>query len=744
MANKCDQCGNSFPNTAALVQHFGSCPAMKKAQEALGGKVVAKTAAHEGFQCPHPHCDTAFSRKDSFTRHLRETHNMSPVDALREKAKLPQDPRANCKYCGFEMYKKQLPAHYKICKKIPKDQGATAGATASQDLNVSRDSLVSRAGNLDIGEEPEIMSEEEFIKDFIKYMKNPSQGNLSGETPRLYRDKIIHFLNFWKGQSQNFSAGKLVNFGSKINFIQLPHSEEWEGTLGSGSNRSQGLSAYITLIRYLRFLNFKSLDQQKMDKREVYDRENHLNRMDFEAKLRNKNSNAQATVERRENEEIRENLPEGDKRKRVPGEELKRISDLYANSEDRKSMYKDLGERMEEVVRTNIHIPTDVRDFLAFEVLFTAGGMRADAIYKMKVAELYRARKTGDGKRAILGHEQKTKKSYGAAQLIIPERLYNLLILYMKHVRPLLLGTKKESEYVFITQEGTMLDRIKIDFFEKVNKANDGTFKIRGHDFRRLVATLAQESDDPTIRESQPLFMGHSQATVNEHYRTRPSKLAQHAANIDKLWAPGQGGEDLPSVEVDEDEIEQERARINREAQEKRDKEKSERDKKRRAAAPKIDGKFQFAEGDHDIIRRAFEFAKDCDGNQLGTITLAQGKRGGKSHFVQAYEKGGEFKAMVDRLVEEFKDQRDHRGRDIDFALIRTKIGDAYHAMQPRKGKKAASKSSGKGKAKTSKPGTSKEPNKSPAKKKQRGAAAYSDSDSEEEDSSQFSVEDSD
>ena len=49
--------------------------------------------------------------------------------------------------------------------------------------------------------------------------------------------------------------------------------------------------------------------------------------------------------------------------------------------------------------------------------------------------------------------------------------------------------------------------------------------------------------------------------------------------------------------------------------------------------------------------------------------------------------------------------------------------------------KKAASKSSGKGKAKTSKPGTSKEPNKSPAKKKQRGAAAYSDSDSEEEDS---------
>ena len=740
MANKCDQCGNSFPNTAALVQHFGSCPAMKKAQEALGARVAANTTAHEGFQCPH--CDRVYVMKDSLTRHLREKHKVSRVDALREKAKLHQDPRANCIHCGLEMYKKQLSAHYKICKKIPKHQGATAGASASQDLNVSRDSLVSRAGNLDIGEEPEIMSEEEFFKGFTKYMENKNQGNLTGQTPRLYREKVSSFLNFWKGQRQNFSAGKLINFGSKANFIRLPHSEDWEGTLGSGSNRSQGLSAYIQLIRYLRYLNFKSLDQEKMDEEEVYKREGHLNRMYLEASLRNKNSNAQATVERRENEEERENLPEGDKRKRVPGEELKRISDLYANSEDRKSMYKDLGERMEEVVRRKIHIPTDVRDFLAFEVLFTAGGMRADAIYKMKVAELYRARKTGDGKRAILGHEQKTKKAFGAAQIIIPERLYNLLILYMKHVRPLLLGTKKESEYVFITQEGTMLDRIKTDFFEKVNKANDGTFKIRGHDFRRLVATLAQESDDPTIRESQPLFMGHSQATVNEHYRSRQSKLDQHAANISKLWAPAQGGDNLPSVEVDEEEIEQERARINREAQEKRDKEKREQEKKRKAAAPKIDGKFQFADGDHDIIRRAFEFAKDCDGNQLGTITLAQGKRGGKSHFHQAYDKGGEFKAMVDRLVDEFKDQRDHKGRDIDFALIRTKIGDAYHAMA-RKAKKPASKSSGKGKAKAPKPGTSKEANKSPAKKKQRGAAAFPDSDSEEEDSSQFSEEES-
>jgi hypothetical protein len=228
--------------------------------------------------------------------------------------------------------------------------------------------------------------------------------------------------------------------------------------------------------------------------------------------------------------------------------------------------------------------------------------------------------------------------------------------------------------------------------------------------------------------------MGHSQATVNEHYRSRPSKLAQHAANIDKLWAPGQGGEDLPSVEVDEDEIEQERARINREAQEKRDKEKSERDKKRRAAAPKIDGKFQFAEGDHDIIRRAFEFAKDCDGNQLGTITLAQGKHKTKSHFYQAYDSSDrdrEFRRMVDRLAGEFDGQTDRNGREINFTYIRTKIGDAYHAMQ-RKGKKL-------GKAKGPQPGTSKSAKK-PAKKRRRGD---DDSDSEDEDSSVSSEEES-
>ena len=684
----------------------------------------------EGFQCPI--CKEGQSTRGSFKRHLVRTHKFSEKEADSERDKLQGDPRATCKHCGTEMLKRQLPVHYKICKEVPR---AVPKATASQDLNVSRDSLVSRAGNLDVAEEPEVMSEDQFLQGFLDYMKNKDQGNLSGKTPETYMGRIQNFLNFWKGQKENFSVGKLGNFGSKVNFTRLPHPELWVGTLGKATSKNQGISAYIMLIKYLTFLNFHALDQEKMDEDEVYRREGHLNRLHKEAKARIRNLNSQVNMERMENEEDRENLPEGDSQRRIPGEELQRISDLYATSELRETMYRDLGERMEEVLRRNIHTPTDVRDFCAFEVLFESGGMRSDAIYKLTLKELYRSKKVGNGKRAILGHEQKTKNSYGAAQLIIPERLYNLLLLYVKHARPLLFETEKQAEeFVFITQRGTRLYSMSrcTKFFEKVNEANDGTYKTRCHDFRRLVATLAQEHDDPTVRESQPLLMGHSKSTVDLHYRSRTSKLAQHASNIDQLWAPAQGGDNLPSVEVDGEEIEEERLRIEREAQEKRDKEKSERERKRKAAAPRVEGKFQFADGDHDIIRRAFEFAKDCDGNQLGTITLAQGKHKTKSHFYQAYDSSDrdrEFRKMVDRLAGEFDGQIDRNGREINFTYIRTKIGDAYHAMQ-RKAKKS-------GKAKGPQPGTSKSAKK-PAPKRRRGV---DDSDSEEEESSEFSEE---
>ena len=769
MAHKCDKCGDVIATSDAFVRHWVSCSggsnggegdraqptskgkkggAARPAAASASSKGVGRGSSRgealepspEGFQCPI--CDDVLSNRFNFHRHLTRSHKFTKKEADSERDKLQGDPRATCKHCGTEMLKRQLPVHYQTCKKVPR---AVPKATTSQDLNVSRDSLVSRAGNLVVTEEPEVMSEDQFLEGFTKYMKNKDQGNLSGKTPETYMGRIQNFLNFWKGQKENFSVGKLGNFGSKVNFTRLPHPELWVGTLGKATSKNQGISAYIMLIKYLKFLNFHALDQEKMDEDEVYRREGHLNRLHTEAKERIKNLNSQVNVERMENEEDRENLPEGDSQRKIPGEELQRISNLYATSELRETMYRDLGEKMEEVLRRNNHTPTDVRDFCAFEVLFESGGMRSDAIYKMKLKELYRAKQVGDGKRAILGHEQKTKNSYGAAQLIIPERLYNLLLLYVKHARPLLFVTEKKPEgddYVFISQTSKTAPKANrlysmsrcTKFFEKVNEANDGTYKTRCHDFRRLVATLAQEHDDPTVRESQPLLMGHSKSTVDLHYRSRTSKLAQHASNIDQLWAPAQGGDNLPSVEVDGEEIEEERLRIESEAQEKRDKEKGERDRKRRAAAPRVEGKFQFAAGDHDIIRRAFEFAKDCDGNQLGTITLAQGKHKTRSHFYQAYDskdRDREFRRMVDRLAGEFDGQIDRNGREINFAYIRTKIGDAYHAMF-RKGKKS-------GKAKGPQPGTSKSA-KNPAKKRRRGD---DDSDSEDEDSSEFSGEES-
>ena len=270
---------------------------------AVGGAGDAVACTESGFQCPI--CKEVQSNRSNFHRHLMRSHKFSKTAADSERAKLQGDPRATCQYCGVEMLKRQLVTHYKTCGKVPRE---VPEATTSQDLNVSRDSLVSRAGNLDVREEPELMSDDQFLKGFQKYMEDPMKGNLSGKTPRLYIESVESFFNFWKGERSNFSAGKLGNFGSKVNFIQLPHSEEWEETLGSAASMLEGMSAYLMLINYLRSLNFKALDDGEMDDDMVYRRDRHLERMDRETKQVIKKLRIQVDIERRDKEEEEEEL----------------------------------------------------------------------------------------------------------------------------------------------------------------------------------------------------------------------------------------------------------------------------------------------------------------------------------------------------------------------------------------------------------------------------------------------------
>jgi len=155
VANMCDQCGDTFASTAALVQHFSSCSGRSKSGEgersatasASSGRVgkdlersAALEPSNEGFQCHL--CDQVLGRRDSLKRHLTMSHKLSNTDANRELDKRSGDPRAACEHCGIEMNKKQLVIHYRICKKLNRVKKVPRGvqeANGSQDLNVSRE-----------------------------------------------------------------------------------------------------------------------------------------------------------------------------------------------------------------------------------------------------------------------------------------------------------------------------------------------------------------------------------------------------------------------------------------------------------------------------------------------------------------------------------------------------------------------------------------------------------------------------
>ena len=143
-------------------------------------------------------------------------------------------------------------------------------------------------------------------------------------------------------------------------------------------------------------------------------------------------------------------------------------------------------------------------------------------------------------------------------------------------------------------------------------------------------------------------------------------------------------------------------------------------------------GRFFFTSDERKIVQTAFLFALDSDGNRKASITSYIGTQNGqKSDFHKAYEGDKVFKEMVDRIMEE---------QEFEMAEIKKKIMETYRNFYRNPGNSSAS-TSGAGKAKALKPKSSKkDPTKSPAKKKNRWVE---ESDSEEEDSPEFSEESS-
>ena len=775
MANTCDQCGSSFPNTVALFQHLGSCKEFKKAQEALeasrartaevyrirdlaaqkerpdtsknpANKVVAKKAAtsasSEGFQCHL--CDQVLGRRDALKVHLMDVHRLSHADANSELAKRPGDPRATCQYCGTEMNKKQLVIHYRICKKAPKTKVAAARGTASQDLNVSRDSLVERTGNLEIKGVP-LMSEEKFLEDLRAYMDAEDGGNLAQKSTKNYMMRIHDYGKYWKKENPNFSFAKLCIFGNKA-CLDPPSPANWETTLGSAQARGQGLSAFNKMIDFLRTRALLAKDRGQISKEDYGTHESVLSGIRAAASRILKRVEKYKEQEKTEGDAQRERLAEGDRDREVPGPVLEKILKAYLGCDYRKEMFNLFAGDLEDALRRNKVTPTQVRDFVIVECILTAPGGRNDSWYKMKVKELLNPRFLDDGKKVCIEvGRHKTSKNYGAARDIMPVRTYNAIMKYYQTARSLIYPKSKKDdgeEHVFVQGgNGNWFDRPYDVLEAMLKKGSDFDYRITPYAIRRHLSTEAQGHSSAQIRENMPRHMNHSEKTAKGTYRKKMAQIEEHSKFLDELVTWSTPDDQLPDVQLNEGDVEADRVRVNRAEKEKAVQKKTAQDERVQAnksarstrSARKPGERYFFSPDDRKIVQRAFLFAVDSDGNRKPTITSYIGTmRGQKSDFHKAYDGDKVFKGMVDRIMEE---------EDFEMSEMKTKIMNCYRALHRENPGNTSASTSGAGKAKALKPKSSKkDATKSPAKKKQRWDE---ESDSEEEDSPEFSEESS-
>ena len=135
--------------------------AAEKARQIAARGVVGGAALtgddSNAINCPE--CGDCFTRRSSLKRHVVKQHPEKDVDDIMKRAS--KNPYSKCPHCGSVESAAHLQRHIGRCpvfkaSQKPQASGNVSGVSrgvqevrSSQGLNVSRDSLVSRAGNID-------------------------------------------------------------------------------------------------------------------------------------------------------------------------------------------------------------------------------------------------------------------------------------------------------------------------------------------------------------------------------------------------------------------------------------------------------------------------------------------------------------------------------------------------------------------------------------------------------------------
>ena len=251
-------------DVAKFIQHLQKCNRGSKSGEGerakpkpRGDRGRPSASAEVGgeaegkFQCHI--CFGTFSKKANLKKHLKTTVSckrkvsVEDIEDVMERA--PKDSSSECPQCGTVVSTAVMSRH--INSNCPERKSAKPKARAQPvDPNVSRDSVADRAENLEIIE-AEVISDEQFLNQLKEFMADENRGNLAESTTGTYIMRLDHYGRYWRKENPNFSFGKLCIFGSKA-CLDPPSTARWESKLGSAQARSQGLSAFLKMLEFLR------------------------------------------------------------------------------------------------------------------------------------------------------------------------------------------------------------------------------------------------------------------------------------------------------------------------------------------------------------------------------------------------------------------------------------------------------------------------------------------------------------
>ena len=489
------------------------------------------------FRCNY--CEIRMASKFSMKRHLKRVHRL---DATPDDFTRSESDKTKCPHCEKPIVTYNMQKHLKLCKVLFQKQVRAREAPVEVDLP-------ERPQDFD-----RVLDEKEVWEEFSKFVG----VKRSKKTIVAYSGKMKEFSTFQKERKEGFGIGYVLADIFTKGRITLPFCEDWATKYDKDdmpASGSQAMSGYIAFCDFLKY-------RLRRDKEEIIERSGDVayTRMqtdigDLRVQAEERMEMFQKKQEKRvnENKRMQEITADREEDKEIGVEEMSQFYKAYKQSEKRKQILEELNLMGTTLLKEGKMTAVQIRDIAIAECMVANGGMRGDVLLKMKLDELMMGEQIEDGHFCIFVAEHKTEKQ-GDAEVLIPIKVRNLLLKYVKIVRKTLGPSDlvDASPYVFLPLNVANERLSNLDgaanFFKKIVGCENS---ITAKSFRKMWSGLAQASGDSAIREGFPKMMGHSQATAEKSYLKHSDKAKRHLAfkkSIDPC-----SDDDMPDIDAPAD-----------------------------------------------------------------------------------------------------------------------------------------------------------------------------------------------